>query len=244
MKALPKLKVHWGIAVAMLLVSGLPAFWFTKFFLRDAYQLYRAQSWPIREVVIQTAAEDTLPEPGQGHGPGALFERIEYRFESDGKQYLSRRYGPFQRWNFGKNAPQFTEGARATAYVNPADLHESILDTRIREGFWTVLGLTVLSLVWLFWALVSVFRHKKFFRAFLGHLLLILPAGILAGALVASEVERTRDWWFAVGGFLSAIALVGLSVILSLWNRRAFLLAGIGIVAGFVSIFVGVAIRE
>ena len=244
MKALPKLKVHWGIAVAMLLVSGLPAFWFTKFFLRDAYQLYRAQSWPIREVVIQTAAEDTLPEPGQGHGPGALFERIEYRFESDGKQYLSRRYGPFQRWNFGKNAPRFTEGAAVRAHVNPADLYESVLDNRVSEGFWTVLWLTVLTVAWLVWALLTVLRSRRFFRAFLGHLLLLLSAGILAAALVASEVERTRDWWFAVGGFLSTIALVGLSVILSLWNRRAYLLAGIAIVAGFVSIFVGVAIRE
>jgi hypothetical protein len=244
MKHLPKLKVHWGIAVALLLVSGVPALWFTKFFLRDAYQLFRAQSWPARDVVVKTAAEDTLPEPGQGHGPGALFERIEYSFESGGKQYLSRRYGPFQRWNFGKNAPQFTEGRTVAAYVNPADLYESVLDIRVREGFWLVLSLTLLSLVWSLWALLSVFRSTRFIRAFLGHLLLLLPAGILAGTLVASEVDRTTDWWFAVGGFMTAIALVGVSVILSLWSRRAFLLAGIGLVAGFVSIFVGVAMRE
>lgn len=235
---------RWLVA-AMLLVSGLPAFWFTKFFVRDSYQLYRAQNWPEVPALVRLSVGDTLPEnEGEGHGPSALYERIEYTFQFAGKEYLSRRVAPFERWNSGKHTQRFAEGKTVVAWVNPQDPFESVLDRERRFGFYAVLALTVLFDLWLAFALLTAFVHERYLRAFLGHFLTLLPAGIAVGAIVADEVERTKDWYFVVGGFLGTIAAMGISVSLGVWFKRAAVVGLIGFAVGVLCIIAGVVMGE
>lgn len=229
----------------MLLVSGLPAFWFTKFFIRDSYQLYRAQSWPEVPATVKVSVSDTLPEnEGEGHGPSALYERIEYAFRFDEKEYVSRRVGPFERFNSGKHTEKYPEGKSVVAWVNPQNPYESVLERERRFGFYAVLTLTLLFDAWFVFALLTAWVHERYLKAFLGHFLTLLPAGIGVAAIVADEVERTRDWYFVVCGFLGAITTMGLSVTFSVWFKCAAIVGLIGFMVGVVCIIAGVVMRQ
>ncbi len=229
----------------MLLISGAPAFWFTKFFIRDSLQLYRAQSWPEVTAVIRVSVSDTLPEnEGEGHGPSALYERVEYGFTVGDTEYLSRRVAPFERWNSGKAYARYKEGARVSAWVNPENPFESVLERQKQFGFFGVLALTIVFDLWFIFGLLTAFAHERYLKAFLGHVLVILPAGIGIAAVVADEVVRTRDWWLAVGGFLGAIASFGLATVISVWTRRATIVGLAGFLAGVICIIAGVVKRE
>jgi hypothetical protein len=235
---------RWLVA-AMLLVSGLPAFWFTKFLVRDSYQLYRAQGWPEVAATVKVSLSDTLPEnEGEGHGPSALYERIEYAFQFNGKDYVSRRVAPFERWNSGKHTEKYPEGISVVAWVNPQNPYESVLDRERRFGFYAVLTLTLLFDAWLVFALLTALVHERYLKAFLGHFLTVLPAGIGVAAIVADEVERTKDWYFVVSGFLGTIMTMGLSVTLSVWFKRAAIVGLIGFAVGVLCIIAGVVMRE
>ncbi len=229
----------------MLLVSGAPAFWFTKFFIRDSLQLYRSQSWPEMSAVVRVSVSDTLPEnEGEGHGPSALYERIEYAFTIGDTEYLSRRVAPFERWNSGKAHARYKEGTQVSAWVNPENPFESVLERQKQFGFFGVLTLTILFALWFIFAILSAFVHLRYLKAFLGHVLVILPVGIGIAAIVADEVERTRDWWLAVGGFLGAIASFGIAVVFSVWTRRANIVGITGFLVGVICIIAGVVMRE
>lgn len=230
--------------IIVLLVSGLPAIYFTRFLIADSLQLLRAQAWAQASAEIHVADADSLPEDdGTGHGPGANFERIEYRFTVGGAEYISRRYGPFQRWNFGKNAIRFQKGASVTAWFNPKNPHESVLDRTVRSGLATVALISGLLLIWFLYGVLWVIYGKRWLRPFAGHILLILPISIGIGALIASDVERTLDWWLAVGGFLGAIAAVGIGITLSTWFGWARYVAVFGMVGGFVTLLVGAVLK-
>lgn len=239
-----KSKSALWLTVTMLLVSGLPALWFTKFFIRDAWQLYRAQTWPEVRAMVRLSVDDTLPEKeGEGHGPAALHERIEYTFTINDKEYTSRRVGPFEHWNSGKHTGHFTEGASVTAWVNPKDAYESVLDRERHFGFYAVLVLALLCDVWFVFALLTAFVHERYQQAFLGHFLTLVATGIGIGGIVANEVERTKDWYFVVGGFLGTIVAMGLSVVLTVWFKRAVLIGLLGFVFGVISIVAGVVLK-
>lgn len=185
-----------------------------------------------------------LPENEEaGHGPGANFERIEYRFTVGETEYISRRYGPFERWNFGKNSIRFHKGTSVTAWFNPQNPHESVLDRAVRSGLISIALISTLFLIWFVYAVLWAVRGKPWLRPFAGHMLLLLPVGIGMGALVASDVERTLDWWLAVGGFLGAIASIGLGVTLSTWFGWARFVAVFGMLGGFVTLLIGAALK-
>ena len=229
----------------MLVVSVLPAFWFTKFFIRDSYQLHRAQSWPEVAAVVRLSADNMLPEhEDKGHGPSALYERIEYTFTVEGREYISRRVTPFQSWNSGKHTGRFKEGATVSAWVNPQNPYESVLDRNKHFGFYAVLSLMILFDAWLAFALLTVFLNQRYVTAFSGQIMVIIPACIVIGAVVANDVERTTDWWLVIGGFMGTIASVGIAIVLSTCNRKLTFVGATGVLAGIVCLIAGVMLKK
>lgn len=229
----------------MVVVSAIPALWFTDFFIRDSWQLYRAQNWPAVEAVVRSSVEDTRPDDeNEGYGSAAIFERIEYAFTINGSQYVSRRVGPFERWNIGKHTVLLHKNKTVTAWVNPKNAYESILIRERRFGFYAVMTLAILFNIWFAFALLSVFVNARYQQAFFGHILTLIAAGLILGAIIADDAERTIDWYIVVCSLFGTLAMMGISLCLAVWFKFARYVAGVGLVAGFIGMIVGAALQN
>ncbi|WP_157210389.1 DUF3592 domain-containing protein [Turneriella parva] len=239
---LARLKIGKKTAIAIILLSGSTALWFGGHFIRDSYQLYRAQNWSEASGVVTHALFDTLPDDdSDGFGPANLRELLQYSYEFDGKTYSSRRYGPFARWNIGSNVAKYEEGQHLNVFVNDHNPSESVVDRRVRSGFWLYLVISTMAIVWFVWGVLAMFRHERFFQAFLGQALMLVSFLAFNFALLASGGARDANWWLVAAGFFGGLILSGLSMIVSLWSATGhavlFLMAVVG---GLVSVIIGV----
>ncbi len=234
-----ELKVSRSKAVVLLLLSGIPTIWFSQFFCRESVLLYRAQHWHEVTATIKSAAPGTLPEDdGEGHSTRDLKEQLEYFYDFGGSQYVAQQFSAFASWNVGSNIRALSPGAKTEVYVNPDRPSEALLHRDLRSGFAIVLVLTLLAVLWLGWALLSILRDEKFTRGFLGHTMVFVSALIFTAALAASGNERDINWWLVAGGFLGGFALGGLAVITGMWSQKTS--AVLTLVAIFFGITTGI----
>ncbi len=236
-----ELKVSRRRAVLLLLLSGIPAIWFSQFFCRESVLLYRAQQWHGVTATIKSAVQGTLPEDdGEGHSTRDLKEELEYFYDFGGSQYTAQQFSAFESWNVDSNLRALNPGAKTEVYVNPDRPSEAILQRDLRSGFAIVLVLTLLAVLWLGWALLAILRDEKFTRGFLGHTMVFVSALIFAAALVASGNERDANWWLVAGGFLGGFAVGGLAHIAGLWSRQiSAVLTLLAILGGLTTGIVG-----
>jgi hypothetical protein len=235
------LKITRKSAIVILLVSGPTAFWFTAHFARGSYQIYRAQSWPEVGARVTDVREDTIPDDeSEGYGVTNLRERLEYEYTFYGKKYISRHYSPFARWNLDSNIATFRNGASIRIYINPQDPFEAVADRTVRSGFWFYLVLMLLAQLCFFWALLTCFRHERYFRAFIGQATMLIAFFAVNFAFYASAGNRDLNWWLVCVGLFGGIMLSGLSMIISLWSPQGHaILLLLAIFGGFILTTVG-----